>query len=58
MSAKCKHINIKIVTVFHYKIDKGYEWLQELPDIDMADYFIQEDRDRVVCEDCTEVLDR
>jgi hypothetical protein len=58
MSAKCKHKRIKIVTVSHYKIDKGWAWLQELPDIDMADYFIEEERDRVVCEDCAEVLDR
>ena len=55
--AKCLHQNIKIVTTSHYKVDIGWEALQELPDIDMADYFIQEDRDKVVCEDCAFVLD-
>lgn len=57
MSAKCKHKRIKIVATSHYKIDMGWAELQELPDIDMADYFIEEERDRVVCEDCAEVLD-
>lgn len=56
--AKCLHQNIKIVAVSHYIIDAGWEWLQEQDDIDMQDYFIEQERDKVVCEDCAEVLDR
>lgn len=55
--AKCLHKNIKIVTNSYYKVDIGWEALQELPDIDMAGYFVQEESNRVVCEDCTEVLE-
>ncbi len=54
---KCKHINIKIITNSYYKVDIGWKALQELPDIDMADYFVQEESNRVVCEDCAEVLE-
>lgn len=55
--AKCLHQSIKIVTNSYYKVDIGWEALQELPDIDMGDYFIQEESNRVVCEDCAEVLE-
>ena len=58
MKSKCLHKNIKIVTVSHYVINEGWEWLQELEDIYMTNYFIQEDRDKIVCEDCAEILDR
>ena len=58
MSDKCLHRHIKIITAAHYIVDIGWEALQELNDIDMADYFIEEERDRVVCEDCAKVLDR
>lgn len=58
MKDKCIHKNIKYVTVTHYTIEKGYDWLMEQDDIDMQDYFVEVERDRIVCEDCAEVLDK
>jgi len=58
MKSKCAHKRIKIVTSAHYIITGNYGWteLQE-EDIDMNDYLVQIDRDKIVCEDCAEVLD-
>ena len=55
--AECLHQNIKIISVSYYEIPKGWEWLQEQDDIDMADYSTGTDRDKIVCDDCAEVLD-
>ena len=58
MSDKCLHRHIKIITTSRYIVDIGWEALQEQYDIDMAEYFIEQERDRIVCGDCAKVLDR
>lgn len=57
MKDKCLHKNIKIVTVAHYKVDISWKELQEKDDIDMQNYYIETERDKVVCKDCAETLD-
>lgn len=53
----CKHKNIIIKSINSYIIPKGWRWLQEQECIDMAEYFIEEQYDEVICEDCGEQID-
>ena len=54
---QCLHTNVKIVAVSRFIIPKGWEWLQEQDDKDMAEYFVEETHDRTVCADCAEILE-
>lgn len=53
----CKHKNIEIHRVSTYIIPQGWTKLVEQDDIDLGEYFVEENQDRVVCQDCAEVVD-
>jgi predicted transcriptional regulator len=53
---KCKHINVERHDVTRYIIPKGYDWANNNA-IDFKNFFIEENQDRIVCEDCGEILD-
>jgi hypothetical protein len=53
----CLHKHIKIMEESRYTIPQGYAEAMEDENLDMANYFIEGNQSKVICEDCAEQLD-
>jgi len=53
----CKHQDIIITTKTRYYIPKGWEWLWEQEDKDLADFCVEEEQTETFCQDCGRCLE-
>ena len=53
----CIHKHVKIMDESRYTFPQGYKEAEISADFDLADYYVECNQAKVICEDCAEQLD-